>query len=316
MVKPFLIGTRNAAPHLYRGIEVLKKGGSIIDAVEAAVNGIEESPDSGNVGIGGSPNILGVIELDASIMDGATMKTGAVGCVSKYWQAISIARKVMEETPHAFLVADGAHRLARAMGYKETDLHTERSRTLAKAMALDGYKSLPDDWPDKENYVKAAKELKLHEWYKRLSDEHQGTTNVIGMDSRGNICGGVSTSGTTRKFPGRIGDSPIIGAGNYCDNKVGGVACTGRGELTIRRLTARMIIKYMEDGLGMKEAIVKAFKELHALNDGTVQCIAVDRHGNTLSASMSSASTHFYMDIDMAQPEERLGIFVEANPNV
>jgi len=313
MVKSFLIGTSNAAPHLYRGIEVLKKGGSIIDAVEAAVNGVEESPDSGNVGVGGSPNILGVIELDASIMDGATMKTGAVGCVSKYWQAISIARKVMEDSPHAFLVGDGAHRFAKAVGFQECDLHTEKSRTLAKAMALDGFKSLPDDWPNKEYYVKAAQELNLHEWYKRLSDEHQGTTNVIGMDSKGNICVGVSTSGTSMKFPGRVGDSPIIGAGNYCDNKIGGVACTGRGELTIRRLTSRMIIKYMEDGFSLEKAVTRAFKELHALKDGSCQCIALDKQGNTISANMSRTSSYYYMDIDMAEPEERKGILVEVD---
>ncbi|MBM3291640.1 isoaspartyl peptidase [Candidatus Bathyarchaeota archaeon] len=313
MIKPFLIGTSNAAPHLFRGVEVLKKGGSIIDAVEAAVNSIEESPTSGNVGVGGSPNILGVIELDASIMDGATMKTGAVGAVSKYCHVISIARKVMECTPHAFLVGDGAHRFAKAIGFKEWELHTERSRALAKAMALDGYKSLPDDWPNKEYYVKAAQELNLHEWYKKLADEYQGTTNVIGMDEKGNICVGVSTSGTSMKFPGRLGDTPVIGAGNYCDNKYGGVACTGRGELTIRRLTSRMIIKYIEDGLSLENAVVKAFKELHALNDGTCQCIAVDKEGRTLSANMSRPSSHFYMDIDMTQPEERKGIVVEPN---
>lgn len=313
MVKPFLIGTSNAAPHLFRGIEVLKNGGSIMDAVEVTVNGIEEDPNSGNVGLGGAPTILGDVELDASIMDGSTMKTGAVGAVSKYINVISIARKVMEDTPHAFLVGDGAHRFAKAMGFKERELHTEKSRTLAKAMALDGYKSLPDDWRNKEYYVKAAMELNLHDWYKKLSDEQQGTTNVIGMDVEGNIVVGVSTSGTSMKFPGRIGDTPIIGAGSYCDNKYGGVACTGRGELTIRRLTSRMIIKYMEDGLDLKAAVIKAFKELHLLKDGNCQCIAVDKHGNTLSANMSRASSHYYMNIDMNEPEERMGILVEAD---
>jgi len=313
MVKPFLIGTRNAAPHLYRGIDVLKKGGSIIDAVEITINGVEEDPNSGNVGLGGAPTILGDVELDASIMDGATMKTGAVGSVSKYVHVISIARKVMEDTPHAFLVADGAHRFAKAMGFKEWNLHTEKSKTLAKAMALDGYKSLPEDWRRKEYYVRAAKELNLHEWYKKLADEHQGTTNVIGMDAEGNIIVGVSTSGTSMKFPGRIGDTPVIGAGSYCDNKHGGVACTGRGELTIRRLTSRMIIKYMEDGMNMESAVVKAFKELHVLKDGNCQCIAIDKQGNTLSANMSRANSHYYMDVDMVEPEERKGILVEAD---
>jgi beta-aspartyl-peptidase (threonine type) len=313
MVKPFLIGTRNAAPHLHRGIKVLKKGGSIIDAVEAAVNGIEESAESGNVGVGGGPTILGDVELDASIMDGKTMMTGAVGSVSKYCHVISIARKVMEETPHAFLVGDGAHRFARAMGFKEWELQTERTRMIGKTMRENSFADLPDDWRGKEYYMLMVKERKLHDLYKKLSDEHQGTTNVIGMDSEGNICVGVSTSGTTLKYPGRIGDSPVIGAGNYCDNRYGGVALTGRGELTIRRLTARMVIKYMEDGLDMNGAITKALKDLHTLNDGSVQCIAVDKNGNTLSASMTRAATHWYMDVDMDEPTERQGKHIEAD---
>ena len=314
MVKPFLIGTRNASPHLHEGVEVLRKGGSIIDAVETAVTGIEESAESGNVGVGGAPNILGVTELDASIMDGATLRTGAVAAVSKYVNAISIARKVMEETPHVFLVGDGAHRFARAMGFKEWDLSTERTRMIAKAIAKDIAEDLPDDFRGKEYYVEMIRSRKLHEWYKKLSDEQYGTTNVIGMDSEGNICVGVSTSGTSLKYPGRVGDSPVIGAGNYCDNRYGGVACTGKGELSIRLLTARMTVKYMEEGMNLEEAITKSFFEILALNDpGSMQCIAIDKDGNTLSASTMRESTHWYMDVDMDEPEERPGIWVKAD---
>lgn len=312
MAKSFLIGTRNASPHLHLGIEALKKGGSIIDAVEAAVTGIEESPESGNVGVGGSPNILGVTELDASIMDGATLRTGAVAAVSKYVNAISIARKVMEESPHVLLVGDGAHRFARAMGFEEWDLSTERTRMIFEALRDNAFGDLPDNFRGKEYYIEYAKNRNLREWYERLSDEQQGTTNVIGMDAKGNICVGVSTSGTSLKFPGRVGDSPIIGAGNYCDNRYGGVACTGRGELSIRLLTARMIVKYLEEGMSLEEAITNAFMEIHALNEtGTMQCIAVDTDGNTLSASTARESTHWYMDVDMDEPEERPGIWVK-----
>ena len=313
MVKPFLIGTRNASPHLHVGVEILKNGGSVLDAVEAAVTGIEESPESGNVGVGGTPNILGVTELDASIMDGATLKTGAVAAVSKYVNAISIARKVMEETPHVFLVGDGAHRFARAMGFKEWDLSTERTRRIAEAVAKDAAEELPDDFRGREYYVELMRSRKLHEWYERLSDDQYGTTNVVGMDAEGNICVGVSTSGTGMKYPGRVGDSPIIGAGNYCDNRYGGVACTGRGELSIRLLTARMIVRYMEEGMSLEGAVTKAFMEVHALNDtGSMQCIALDRNGNTISASTARESTHWYMDLDMEEPEERPGIWVKA----
>ncbi|HUS77073.1 MAG TPA: isoaspartyl peptidase/L-asparaginase [Patescibacteria group bacterium] len=313
MVKPFLIGTQNASPHLHEGIEVLRKGGSIMDAVETAVNGIEESPLSGNVGVGGAPTILGDVELDASIMDGATRRTGAVASVSKYVHVISIARKVMEETPHVLLVGDGAHRFARAMGFKEWDLTTERTRMIAKAIAEDIAEDLPDDFRGKDYYVQAIKSQKLHEWYKRLSNEQYGTTNVIGMDSDGNIVVGVSTSGMSWKYPGRVGDSPIIGAGNYCDNRYGGVACTGKGELSIRLLTARMTVKYLEEGMSLEEAVTKSFREIFPLNDpGSMQCIAIDKDGNTISASTVRESTHWYMDVDMDEPVERPGIWVKA----
>lgn len=314
MVKPFLIGTRNASPHLHVGVEILGKGGSAMDAVEAAVSSIEESTESGNVGVGGSPNILGVTQLDASIMDGRTLRTGAVGAISEYVNAISIARKVMEESPHVLLVGDGVHRFAKAMGFRKWDLSTERTRAIFDAVKRDAFGDLPDDFRGKEYYVEYARNQRLHEWYKRLSDDQQGTTNVIGMDAEGNICVGVSTSGTSLKFPGRLGDSPIIGAGNYCDNRFGGVAITGRGELTIRLLSARMIVKYMEDGLGLEGAVTKAFKEVHALNEfGGIQCIAVDSEGNTISGSTRAESTYWYMDVDMDGPEERPGIWVKAD---
>lgn len=229
MIKPFLIGTRNASSHLLVGVEILRRGGSAMDAVEAAVTSIEESPESGNVGVGGSPNILGVTELDASIMDGRTLRTGAVAAVSRYANAISLARKVMDESPHVFLVGEGAHRFAMAMEFKERDLSTERTRMIFEALRNDAFGDLPDDFRGREYYVEYARSRNLLEWYRRLSDDQQGTTNVIGMDGDGNICVGVSTSGTSLKFPGRVGDSPIIGAGNYCDNRFGGVACTGRG---------------------------------------------------------------------------------------
>jgi len=253
-----------------------------------------------------------VTELDASIMDGRTRRTGAVAAVSKYANAISIARKVMEESPHVLLVGEGVHRFARAMGFEEWDLSTERTRMIFEALRKDAFDDLPDDFRSKEYYAEYARSRNLREWYERLSDDQRGTTNVIGMDSEGNICVGVSTSGTSLKFPGRVGDSPIIGAGNYCDNRYGGVACTGRGELTIRLLTARMIVKYMEDGLSLNGAVKKALKEIHALGEpGGVQCIAVDRDGNTTSASTSWESTYWYMDVDMDEPEERSGIFVK-----
>ncbi len=136
---------------------------------------------------------------------------------------------------------------------------------------------------------------------------------MMALDGDGDICSGVSTSGTALKLPGRVGDSPIIGAGNYCDNRVGAAACTGRGELAIRLSTARTIISYMEHGMTVRDACIQAMRDIHALKEtGGMNCLAFDRHGNTMSASTSRESIHYYMDIDSEEPEERRGVWVKA----
>lgn len=135
---------------------------------------------------------------------------------------------------------------------------------------------------------------------------------MIALDRNGDICSGVSTSGTAFKFPGRVGDSPIIGAGNYCDNRFGAVACTGRGELAIRLSTARTIISYMGRGASVHDACIQAMRDINALNEtGGISCIAFDKQGNTMSASTRRESVHYYVDIDSKEPEERRGVWVK-----
>ena len=124
------------------------------------------------------------------------------------------------------------------------------------------------------------------DWYARLADDHHGTVNVQAMDTDGNVACAVSTSGTALKFPGRLGDSPIIGAGNYCDNRYGAAACTGRGELSIRASTARSLIHFLAEGLGVEAAARRAMKDVHALSSyGAMNCLLMDAHGNTVSAT-------------------------------
>ena len=311
MVKPFIIGTRNARDMLHIGAEIMRNGGSAMDAVEATVNAVEENPADMSVGLGGIPNLLGVTQLDASIMDGRTLRTGAVAAVEGYVRVISIARKVLEETPHVFLVGPGAEMFAKAMGFERTDLSTESSRERYEIFEKDALGEIEDERA-REYYANYVKNYRLREWYEKLSEERWGTVNVMAMDSNGDICSGVSTSGLSLKFPGRVGDSPIIGAGNYCDNSVGAAACTGRGELAIRLSTARTIISYMENGKTLEEATAQAMRDVLALNDtGGMSCLAFDKDGNTISASTSRESTHWYMDVDMEGPEERPGIFVK-----
>lgn len=311
MVKPFIIGTRNARNMLQYGIGILKNGGSAMDAVEAAIRAVEDNPMDSGVGLGGTPNLLGVPQMDASIMDGRTMRTGAVAALEGYRNAISVARRVLEVSPHVLIVGPGAALFAKIMGFEESDLLTDRSRRVYRSFLEDTIADL-DDTYNRDYYLEHVKNSRLREWYAKLEEAHQGTVNVMAMDGSGDICSGVSTSGTALKFPGRVGDSPIIGAGNYCDNGVGAAACTGRGELAIRRSTARTIISYMENGMSVGEACVQAMRDIHSLGEtGGMNCIAFDRDGNTMSAATRRESIHYYMDADSEEPEERKGVWVK-----
>jgi len=311
MVKPFIIGTRNARNMIHLGAEILRSGGSAMDAVEAAVNAVEENPEDMSVGVGGIPNLMGVIQLDASIMDGKTLDTGAVAAVDGYANPISIARKVMEVSPHVLLVGPGAELFAKVMGFEGRDISTEGSRSLYETFVRDALGEIEIERRRQllESYVR---ENKLRDWYDKISKEYHGTVNIMAMDANGDICSGVSTSGLALKLPGRVGDSPIIGAGNYCDNRIGAAACTGMGELAIRLSTARTIISYIENGRSLGEACAEAMMDIFAISPGGgMNCLAFDRDGNTMSASTDGEPIHYYMDVDSEGPEERKGIWVK-----
>ena len=312
MAKPFIIGTRNAGEFLHAGARILKDGGSALDAVEASTRLVEDNPGDSSVGSGGIPNILGVQEMDASVMCGKTMKTGAVGAIKGFIHPISVARMLLEEAPHVLLVAEGAENFARVMGCEEGELETEESRKVYRAFVDDAFEHEGID-ESQVWVVDYASSQSLREWYARLADEHHGTVNVQAMDVGGNIACAVSTSGTALKFPGRLGDSPIIGAGNYCDNRFGAAACTGRGELSIRNSTARTLIHYLAGGLGVEAAAVRAMQDIHALNSfGGMNCLVMDADGNTMSATtvVDRESVHWFMDVDSSEPEKRVGVNV------
>ena len=309
MVKPFIIGTHNARDMLRFGVEVLRKGGS---AVEAATRAVESNPEDTSVGLGGIPNLLGVVQLDASIMDGSKMRSGAVAAVEGFLHPISIARRVMEVSPHVLLVGPGVERFADAEGMERGELLTERGRKAYEAFVKDTFDDLDEDTKSRTNWALRYTRFKLHDWYEKLSDDQHGTVNIMAMDANGDVCSGVSTSGTAFKLPGRVGDSPIIGAGNYCDDRVGAAACTGRGELAIRRSTARTIISYMENGRSLEEACTQAMRDIISLNEsGGMNCLAFDRNGNTFSASVSRESIHYYMDTESKNPILKAGVMVQ-----
>jgi beta-aspartyl-peptidase (threonine type) len=210
------------------------------------------------------------------------------------------------------LVGSGAELFAEAMGFKKQNLLTKQ----AKAAYQSFLKRYADESKEGEKpwYVNYDVDFGLRDWYNKLTEKQHGTVNIMAIDKNGNICSGVSTSGTAFKFPGRLGDSPIIGAGNYCDNRFGAVACTGRGELAVRLSLARTIMSYMENGMTVREACVRGMKDITELHEkGNMNCLAMDNRGNTMSASTSAQkreSVHWYMGADQKEPEERKGIWI------
>lgn len=280
---------------LAAGMELLRAGGSAMDAVEAAVRVVEANEADHYVGVGGLPNLLGVVELDASIMDGATRRAGAVAAVTGFPHPISIARAVCDQLPqHVLLVGAGAEKFADEVGI-------ERGETLtaeAKRMWQEGLE--PAGLERAEQSHGPGEIAYRRQMRERLAalDPHDGpwgTVNVLALDAAGNLAVAVSTSGYPWKFPGRVGDSALIGAGNFCDNRFGAAACTGRGELAIRANTARSAVLALQQGLEPAAAGRTALAETTELPDDfrsplQVLCLRPDgRHGG---ASTREGSTY------------------------
>lgn len=260
-------------------MKILRAGGSALDAVEAVIRAVESNPDDHSVGYGGLPNILGHVELDASIMDGKTRAAGAVCAVKNFEHPISIARQVMERLPHVMLAGAGAERFARELGMKRRNLLSDDARKI--------YENKVSDYPRynilRELVSRATHDPEIAASNDEYGDETpRGTTNVIAIDARGNFASGVSTSGWAWKYPGRVGDSPIIGAGNYCDNRYGACACTGYGEMAMRANTAHSVVLYMKMGMTLQRAAREAMKDLRALTvpfPPGMNLVAVDAQG-------------------------------------
>lgn len=247
---------------------ILIAGGSSLDAVERGVNVSENDPNVMSVGYGGLPNEEGEVELDASIMSGRDRNAGAVAALKYIKNPVSVARLVMERSDHVMLVGEGALRFALAHGFKKEDLLTEeaRKRWLHWKETL----SDKDDWfPPKE----------VHE-----------TIGMIALDVYGDLAGACTTSGLAYKIPGRVGDSPIIGAGMYVDNEVGGAAATGRGEEVIKICGSFTVVENMRRGMSPQEACEDAIRRMikwHYGKPNFQDCfIALNKDGEVGAASI------------------------------
>lgn len=302
-----VIASKNGSVGIREAVEVLRRGGSALDAVEAGIRPVESNPDDHSVGYSGLPNLLGQVELDASLMDGRTLATGAVGAIKGYEHPISVARRVMEDLPHVILVGPGAERFAAEMGFEKKDLLTEEARKIYEKLWTEKF---PEVYGHREKYLDRLRELVRHAADPEKPNE---TVNFIARDDRGDIACGVSTSGWAWKYPGRLGDSPIIGAGNYADNRYGAAACTGRGEMAIRAGTARSVVLYMKTGMSLAEAGTEAMKDLHRVVDpyiGGLNIVAMDARGNHSAFTNSQGVTYILMTTEMKEPEEKPRILV------
>ncbi len=302
-----VVCSTNGNVGIREAMRILKAGGSALDAVEAGIRLVEANPEDHSVGLGGYPNLVGEVELDAAIMDGDTLAAGAVGALQGYLHPITVARRVMEHLPHVLLVARGAERFAAEMGCERADLMTD-------AAYREWRQRLLTDMSEAE-VERIAERPDLWKWVALATDPERtkGTVNFIAQDGRGQIAAGVSTSGWAWKYPGRLGDSPIVGAGLYADSRYGAAACTGMGEMAIRASTARSVVLYLSLGLELEEAGRRAMHDLDDLGGrylSIMSFIAVDREGRYAAFSNSDDATYLVLTNDMAEPEERRRVHV------
>ena len=296
-----VISSANGVHAIEKASQLLRGGSDALDAVVAAVNIVEDDPNDMSVGLGGLPNADGIVELDASVMHGPSHRAGAVAALQNIKNPSRVARAVMERTDHVLLVGEGALKFAKMHGFKEENLLTDRSReewvrwkeTLSNE---DDY--LPPHTIDDKNIGEGL----------RKALQTYGTINCLAIDLNGNLSGVTTTSGLAYKIPGRVGDSPIIGAGLFVDNEVGAAGSTGRGEANLANLSSVMIVEYMRQGHTPEEAcllackrIVEHTKEKRLLDNSgrptfDVKFYAIDRSGSHGGAALWSGGSYAVSD--------------------
>ncbi len=250
-----------------RAFRMITEGADVLDAVIAGVNIVELDPEDTSVGFGGLPDADGVVTLDSCCMHGPKKRAGGVACLKGVRMPSLVAQKVADVTDHHLLVDEGAQRFARNMGFDiEDDLNTDRSRALWlewKRRTDSRHYPRPEDRADAGRKVGLAMvaEGKID------PDHFYGTINCNGVNAEGDVCGVTTTSGLAWKIPGRVGDSPILGAGLYVDNAAGAAGSTGRGEANIYNLASYLIVEKLREGLSPKDAGMAA---LNRIVDNTI----------------------------------------------
>ena len=271
-VKPVVVSSANGnkfknggnVTSVQKAFEMITQGADVLDSVIAGVNLCELDPLDDSVGYGGLPNAEGVVQLDSSCMHGPKKRAGAVGALEGIRTPSLVAQSVLENTDHHLIVGKGAQEYARSMGFKiEDDLNTEHSRKLW----LEWKRKIdPEHYLDPLKRAEAGHRAALEMLAAgRLREENlHGTINCDGINAKGEICGVTTTSGLSWKIPGRLGDSPILGAGLYVDGAVGAAGSTGRGEANLYNLCSFVIVEEMRRGAHPKDAGMEVLKRIKA----------------------------------------------------
>jgi N4-(beta-N-acetylglucosaminyl)-L-asparaginase len=298
-IRPVAVASANGLEAVQLAVRRMEAGTSPVEAAVAGVGLVEADPDDVTVGYGGLPNASGVVQLDACCMDGPTMRAGAVAAIEGFRHPARVAYELMRRTTRVLLVGEGAARFARSVGFDEENLLTERARKVwlywkANMSDHDDWTTFPGETEDPDV-----------EWFisKYGAIRPTGTINLCAVNADGDLGGTTTTSGLFFKIPGRVGDSPLIGAGLFADNEVGAAGSTGRGESVIQAAGSHTVVELMRRGaspteacLGALERVVRATRVGYLLDDQgrpkfDVKFYAVNRAGEVGAAAIWSGAS-------------------------
>lgn len=316
--------------------DMVSRGADVLDAAVAGVQIVELDPTDQSVGLGGLPNEEGVVQLDASCMHGPTKRAGSVSALEDIATPAAVAKMVMDRTDHVMLSGAGAKKFALEMGFKEQNLLTEESRQ--EWLRWKSHLNPNDNWldlpggrlrpipnanrptPSSPSSPPPEDEL-LHVYYDERGVAHTyGTINMDVVDAKGDIGSVTTTSGLSWKLPGRVGDSPIIGAGQYCDNEVGAAGSTGRGEANIKVCGAFLAVEFMRQGMTPEQALVKVMERVIAMTEKRLldeqgrpyfglNYYAVNKKGDYAGASAFEGGRFAVCDANGARVENTVFLF-------
>jgi len=298
-----LLANKEAWPGFPTTVQMLREGAISLDAMVAGISKVESEVQVRSVGYGGWPNMLGNMELDAAVMDGNTRDVGTVGAVPNTLPVARLAHEVMKRLPHVMLTGDGARRFASEIGFSEDDVLFEDSKRvwwerLEKELSPEELAKFPN--------------IPLAPLSRAITDPERvrDTTVLLSADPTRGIHAATSTSGWAWKYPGRLGDSPIPGAGFYADSRYGAAACTHTGEMTMRCSTARTVVLALKFGYSLSDAVKLAVEELNELSSGFLAGVvihAVDAKGNheVVNFRCEGEIRYWLWEDSMPEPELR-----------